>query len=518
MTRETPGTTADWLEAHIRACGDRIAYRGPEGSFSFIQLDEQARRLACGLHSLGVGPGDIVAVQLPNGLEFILSYLATGLLGAVLQTIHMPYREAEIEPLLRHGRTKILICLSSIGAFRPDASVLAMRARLPRLEAVIAVGADTAEEAIPFPQVCEMEAPVPEHHVSADHNFTLLFTSGTTAAPKGVMVPYSKFLTNATAAASELEIDAASVLLSAAPFTHLYGLFTLNLAMVTAARTTVLPTFTPTKLADALDGFRPTVLFVAPAHVATLLNEGLFTTDRLASLSVMLISGSTCPFELASAVQKLMPSGKVCQLWGMTEVQAGAFTRPGDPLSVRLSSAGRASPGTALRVANGTIPLVAGQEGELQVRGRSVFSGYLDNEEASAAAFTSDRWFRTGDLARMDRDGNISITGRLKDVINRGGIKFNPVEIEILIDQHPDVIVSAIVPAPDAILGERACCFLVPARGAEITLEDLKEWLASHKVAKSRWPEQLVLIGEMPMTATRKIKKSELRQRLGQRL
>ncbi len=221
-----------------------------------------------------------------------------------------------------------------------------------------------------------------------------------------------------------------------------------------------------------------------------------------------------CPPELANLVQDWMPDGKVLQLWGMSELQAGSFTRPGDSFSVRTTTVGRASPGTELRVSEGDQPLASGMEGELQVRGCSVFDRYLGNHHDSADAFTADRWFRTGDLARIDTDGNLQLTGRLKELINRGGIKFNPVDVEVMIDRHPSVAQCALVPMPDPILGERACRFAVLKKDAHLDLDELCQWLAQHAVAKIKWPERLELIDEMPLTPTRKVKKSELAARL----
>jgi len=158
--------------------------------------------------------------------------------------------------------------------------------------------------------------------------------------------------------------------------------------------------------------------------------------------------------------------------------------------------------------------LPADTEGELQVRGLSVFDGYLDNAQATAEAFTGDGWFRTGDLARLDAQGNLSITGRSKEVINRGGVKFNPADVEAVIAAHPAVELCAIVPMPDPVLGERACCFVVARGGAEIDLDAIRAWLARHGIAKTKWPERLEVIEEMPMTPTRKIKKAELAKRV----
>jgi non-ribosomal peptide synthetase component E (peptide arylation enzyme) len=152
----------------------------------------------------------------------------------------------------------------------------------------------------------------------------------------------------------------------------------------------------------------------------------------------------------------------------------------------------------------------AGQEGELQVRGCSVFPGYFDNAAANADAFTADGWLRTGDLAVMRETGHVRLTGRLKDIINRGGVKLNPADVEVLIDRHAAVLQSAIVPLPDPVLGERACCCVVLKPGAALDLAALCAWLAEQGVAKLKWPERLEIVGAMPMTPTRKIIKGEL--------
>jgi len=479
---------------------------------SYRDLHAQALSLAAGLRALGLKQGDIIAAQLPNSVEFLLCYLAAGYIGATLQTVHMPYRGGEVETLLAHSRAAAAVCLAQGKDGSPAEIILARR--LPHLRHVIAVGQPPAG-AIAFASLFKPPDESALPRVAASDRFLLLYTSGTTAAPKGVPVDYRGFLVNAALSAAELKIGPTSILLSAAPFTHLYGLFSVNLAFTTGAATAILPMFAPPALAAALDQCRPTGLFVAPAHMAACLNEGLLTRERLASLHFVLISGSVCPPALAHAVQERMPNGEVLQLWGMSELQAGTFTRPGDPLAARTGSAGRASPGTQLRVADGA--LAAGAEGELQVRGVSVFEGYLDNTDATAAAFTADGWFRTGDLARLDAAGNLLITGRLKDVINRGGIKFNPTDVEAIIASHAAIAQCAIVPMPDTVLGERACCFVVLKPGATVTLDQLREWLTAHEVAKIKWPERLEIIDDMPMTPTRKVKKAELAARLGRK-
>jgi cyclohexanecarboxylate-CoA ligase/acyl-CoA synthetase len=506
-------TLLDWVERLAAAAPDRVAVSIGDSRISYAQLYRRAASLASFFHELGIGGGDVVAVQLPNGLEFLTSYLAAGFVGATLQTLHMPYRAAEIEVLLRHGGAKAIICLAEMKDFAPAQLMLALRGLLPSLSTVIAVGKEAPAGALAFPEIFDRQMPRLRRPQASDR-FLLLYTSGTSAAPKGVSVPYRNYLVNARLSAAELAIDASSIVMTLAPFTHLYGLFSINLALAAGATMAILPAFTPPALAAALEATRPTLLMTAPAHMAACLQARLLTRERLASVSILQISGSVCPPELARAVQDLMPRGEVHQLWGMSELQAGAFTRPGEPAELRLAFAGRAALETTLRIAEGETPLRPGAEGELQVKGPSVFSGYLDDPEGSAAAFTKDGWFRSGDLAVMEASGHIRLTGRIKEVINRGGVKYNPVDIETVLARHPGVAQCAIVPMPDARLGEVACCFLVPRdQASPPSLAELCAFLAAQGIAKTRWPEHLEIVAELPMTPTRKVRKGELTQR-----
>jgi non-ribosomal peptide synthetase component E (peptide arylation enzyme) len=202
-------------------------------------------------------------------------------------------------------------------------------------------------------------------------------------------------------------------------------------------------------------------------------------------------------------------------MWGMTELFMGLHTRLDDAHDVRCGSVGRPAPGMELRIVDDRgNPAGDDQSGELQIRGPSVFAGYCGNAAANLDSF-HEGWFRTGDLACRDAKGNFHITGRPKDLINRGGIKINPAEIEVMIDRHPKVLQSAIVPMPDEVMGEKACAFVVTRPGECVSLQEICEWLDQNKLAKMLWPERVELIDEMPMTPTRKIIKGVLRARLG---
>ncbi len=507
-------TLPGWLARHARERPDAPALVHGERTVSWRALAARVDRLAGALHAAGVAKGEVVALQLPNTVEFVVAYLAILRLGAVASTIHMPYRATEIRALLAHGRAVAAIVLAAAKDWSPAETVLALRPELPELRTVVALGARVAgcaalDELIDAGEPLAAGAVPPP--VAADP-FLLLYTSGTTAAPKAVPHNYHTLLSNARLGAPEHGLTAADRVLSAAPFSHLFGLYSLHLAMSVGAACVLVPVFTPADLAAAVARDRPTALFAGPAHIAACRAPGLLDAHDWGSLALAVLSGSACPPELVRSLAAKLPACAVTQLWGMTETQAALYSRPTDPIDVAAAGAGRPSPGTEVRVVDAQgAPCAAGVEGELEVRGCLLFPGYFANDAANAAAFSAGGWFRSGDLATMDGAGNVAITGRIKDVINRGGIKFNPRDVEDLLDAHPAVLQSAIVPMPDPVLGERACAFVSLRPGAaEPTLAALCEYLGANGVARLKLPERLVVVAEMPLTPTRKIIKSRL--------
>lgn len=479
-------------------------------TLSFAELDERVRRVAAGFSALGIGKGDVVSIQLPNLPEYLVTYLAVTSLGGVLSTIHMPYGPREAEDLMRHARSRAVVCLGSMKDRSPAGALLPLEDGLADLDHVIAVG-DAPDGAVPFAQLASADpAPLTAPPQSTDP-FLMLFTSGTSASPKGIRADYRRFLANARVNYREKALAEDSIMMSAPPFSHLLGLYTFHLTLYAGCANLLLPAFSPPAFVDAIARGRPTHVFTAPAHVAACEQAGLLDRDKLASIEYAIISGAMAAPEIYEGFQGYLTGGKVGQLWGMTECQCGMFTRPGDGIDRASTFCGRTSEGNEARIADadGAV-LPAGEEGELQIRGCSVFDGYHENPEATASSFTDDGWFRTGDLAVMDEAGFVAITGRDKDIINRGGVKINPVDVEAAIDRHPAVVQSAIVPMTDPVLGERACCFAVLAPGQTLSLDDVTAWLEEQGVAKLKWPERLEFIDEMPLTPTRKIIKGRL--------
>ena len=507
-------TLSQWLARAASETPDAPAIIGDRQSLSYGELAGRAAALAGGLKALGLGSGDVVAVQLPNRAEYLLSYLAICAIGGVMTTLYVPCRAAEMETLLAHSNARAFIGLDEMGEFKPVQAALDLRDGIPSLEQVIVLG-DAPDGACSF---AEMASAVPhdlsDGPVAADP-FLLLYTSGTSAQPKGVPLAYQGILGNARLGVPEHGITSGDRILSAAPFGHLYALYSFHLALSAGASTVLLPAFTPPDLARTLDAEAVTVLFAAPAHVAACLGAGLLNADALSRLRLAILSGSAVAPAVARGLQERMASGHVTQLWGMTETQAGLYTRPGDSIETVAGSAGRPSPGTEVRVVGpDDAVLAAGDEGELHVRGPLLFPGYFNHPDANRDAFSGDGWFRTGDLAVVSADGNVAITGRCKDVINRGGIKYNPRDIEDLLAAHPQIDMAAIVPVPDPVLGERACCCITVAGDPAPTLEAICAYLDENGVAKVRWPERLEIFDAMPLTATRKIIKGKLIQRL----
>jgi cyclohexanecarboxylate-CoA ligase/acyl-CoA synthetase len=470
-------TLGRWLARHVRERPENRALLYQDQTWTWSGLAGKVAGIAHALAARGVARGDVVAVQLPNVPEFVFSYLAIARLGAVMCPLHMPYRGAEVRSLMSHSGARLAICLpQSIDMFEG--------------------------RGIAFSELDSPQGSVKEDETSPADPFLLLYTSGTTAAPKGVLHAYRTMLGNARLGAPEHGLIARSRILCAAPLSHLYGLYSLHCAWAVGACTVLLPAFKPDDLGFVVQTKMPTALWTAPAHVAACRAAGVFHKYDWSSLDLAIVSGSIAPPALIQFLAEKLPRCAVTQLWGMTELQAGLYTRPGDPLELSASTAGRPSPGTELRLS---------PEGELQVRGPSVFSSYLQNPLENEEAFTPDGWFRSGDLAEK-RGEYFAITGRSKDLINRGGVKINPADVEMLLDAHPKLLQSALVPMPDPVLGEKACVFVsLKKPDDEVSLQELVAYLLSKDIAKNKLPERLVIVKEMPLTPTRKIIKSRLR-------
>jgi len=507
-------TLSSWLKGNATNLSANPAIISSNGNKTYTDLSREVSRLAAGLQALGLKKGDIIAVQLPNIPEFIVSYLAIASIGGIMQTLHMPYQKSELEYLLGDSAASAVICLSQFKDSSPASTLLALANTLENSFKVISLG-PKIESALSFNELLKSTDSLINESIHPTDPFVLLYTSGTTSMPKGVPHRYNNFLSNARLCCEEYSFTQKDKLFSVAPMTHLYGLFIYNMTLSIGASSVLLPAFNVEAFIETVKTQQPTAIFAAPAHFAAGFQTGALKNSDFESVRFVCLSGSSVAPELAKQVDSLLLNGKVGQLWGMSELQAGAITRLNDSEATRCSSSGRPTPGTELKIISSDEQAVpSNTEGELLVKGLSVFSGYLNKTEESEKSFTEDGWFRTGDMAMLDDDGNLIITGRTKHLINRGGVKYNPLEIENIINLLPQVNQCAVIPVEDDVLGEKAYLFVLLNNEHQLDLEDVSDLLRTQDIAKYKWPEKLIIIENMPLTPTNKIKHEELKKHL----
>ncbi len=503
---------SDWLAQWARKAPDRPAALAPGGGLSYAELDDQVRRFARGLLAQGFRKGDVIGVQLPNVPAILVALYGIQAMGGVPALLHMPYRGGELEPLLRHVAARGVVCFAGIEGFDAAALMAEMQAKVPSLEQVIVVGGTAPAGSLAFDNLLAHEPGEIADPPGPDDPGVVMFTSGTTSAPKAVVHPYRTLVLDGVSCARGFHIDAEQTVLCAPAFTHAFGLIVLLAMLEAGATNAMMAAYAPPVLEGTLVRDEVTILFCGPAHVKGGRKAGFFGPAVCQNLRRVFIGGAVCLPEVLIGLEEACPGVRVCQTWGMTEVLDIIIGHEDAPQEVRATSIGPVFGDCSARICDPDgVELTSGDEGELEIRSPYNFWGYLDNQAANEASFRSGGWFRTGDLARIDAAGNITVTGRLKDVIMRGGIKINPLDVEELMEAHAAVLQAAMVPVPDEVLGERACLFVVLAPEAALTLDDVKEYLAGAKVAKMFWPERLAIVESMPMTPTRKVIKGRLR-------
>ena len=509
-------TVVTYIDRWAEQTPDKLAIVAPDRELTYADLRHESLKFANALLDLGLARGDVIAIQFPNHPEFIVAHIGISMMGGVMCTLHMPYRAGEMAPLMNHGQAKAVICVEGGAKYDAPATMEELKTQIPSLAHVIVVGeAGTGHHSF-SELLAGAEAKPIANPPQAEDPCILCFTSGTSAAPKGVVRTHETFTSNLRVYAPTIQLSADDRVMVAPPFTHVFGLTCATLALYTGATNVLMSLFSPELYADRLINGKPTVVFCAPAHAAATLKSGHLNDVDLSSVRDVVIAGSVCPPEVAADLERRIPNGRVGQLFGMTETILIMQTPLDAPAETRHTSTGRNTAGIESRIVDpeDDSETPTGAEGELQVRGYSILAGYLNNAEANSKAFTADGFFRTGDLGTIDADGNVVITGRVKDIINRGGVKINPTDIENLLQANPAIVLAAVVPMPDEVLGERICVFATLAPGASITFEEMTTYLAENGVAKMRWPERLEIIDEMPLTPTRKIQKGELAMRI----
>lgn len=507
-------TLCDLLDKWAVETPDRLFAADADGRrFTYREFSSVSRKFANALLDMGLRKGDIVAIQLPSSIEFLIAYFGVTRMGGVLATMHMPYEEHELHPLLGFSGAKAVICAPADDKRNLPEVMDRLRQALPDLDHVIVARGNV--DGAQFRRMADMIATGTLDDIvdppTAGDAALLCFTSGTTSAPKAVMHASETLLADARAYTRTINGAQDDHSMIAPPFSHIFGLECVNNSLCVGGSVVMLDQFTPPAFSDMLEQQKPTIVYGAPVHLAATLRAGELDGRDLSSVRHVILGGALCAPSVAREFEDHLPNGRIGILFGMTESLLVTQTDYDATPAERHGTVGRPVPGIEVRIIDidGTA-LGPGVEGELQLRGFTIMSGYVDNESANAKAFSDDGWFTCGDMAMWDAHGNIMITGRSIDVINRGGVKINPSDIEAAISEHPDVVQVALIPKPDDILGERICAVLSLRPGKFMTVEELSAFLADRKIGKTRRPEHVVIVEDMPLTPTKKIIKSQL--------
>lgn len=488
----------------------------------------RAERTAGALYGRGLRPGDVLAAQLPNSWELVVLHAATARLGVLLLPLHCAYGAREVRTLVAQAGAVALVARGSYRGRDRVGEILAVREGCGSLRHVWVVGSEgpsvTGEGAAgagSLPSAAELldEAPdpapgvLPEPPRDPQAPLMLLASSGTTSRrPKLCVHSHGGLLGNAAAVAADGGLGAGDTLLSASPLSHAFGLLSVHLALVTGGRVGLFDGWDPRRFAGALREASATTAFLVPAQlrdlVALLAEEAEAGGPSLALREVR-TGGAPVPRELAGAVRRTLGARLVVQ-WGMTEIGAGTFTRPGDPPEA-ASTIGRPVSGGEVRVVDRAGRRAGpGATGELQYRSPFLFRGYHGAPELTRAALTPDGWLRTGDLAVLHPDGSVGYRGRADELINRGGLKFSALEVEELLGDLPQLAQHAIVGRPDPRLGQRSCLLAALRDGAGLTLDEVTGHLSGKGLATYKLPEELVVVDRLPTTVTGKIARHRL--------
>lgn len=483
-----------------------------ETRLTYRELDRRADLVAANLRARGVSKGDTVSFQLPNWWEFSVLHLACLKLGAVSNPLMAIFRERELSFMLSLAETKVLVVPQRFRGFEHGAMAVSLKGKLPDLAHVFVVGGST-QGAEDFAALLAPAPPVGSTALAPDDVIQLLYTSGTTGEPKGVLHTSNTMLSNLVPFAERLALGEADVIHMPSPMAHQLGfMYGLVLPVMLGATAVLQDVFAAPEMARQIAQENATFTMGATPFLNDLTEHVAGGGGQTPSLRVFVSAGAPIPRALV-AKARLTLGTAIISAWGMSENGAVTTTKLDDPEEKATTTDGCALRGMEVRVIGPDGQLAStGTEGNLQVRGCSNFVGYLKRPDLDST--DADGWFDTGDLARMDSQGYIRIAGRSKDIIIRGGENIPVVEVENLLFRHPAVAEVVVVGYPDERLGERACAFVRLRDGAQFSFEDMTTYLGAQQMARQYIPERLEVVSELPRTPSGKVQKFRLREML----
>ncbi|MEN0012099.1 MAG: long-chain fatty acid--CoA ligase [Solirubrobacteraceae bacterium] len=482
---------------------EQVAVRLGDVALTYEQVNGAAQRVASYLQSIGVEPGDRVGVMLPNVPHFPIAYYGTLLAGGVVVPMNVLLKGREVEYYLKDSQAKALIAWAGFGA---DAKIGADAAGIPLL---VAGPDETPEGATKLEEALGTVEPIaePVQRIATD-TAVILYTSGTTGQPKGALLTHSNLMWNTEVSSQLHDLTPDDVLLGALPLFHSFGqTCVLNAATRRGATVELIPRFDPEQALQLIETRKVTKFFGVPTMFVAVLNHPNLESTDVSSLNLCVSGGSACAVEtLKQAEAKL---ARVLEGYGLSETSPVACFNHKERES-KPGSIGTPLYGVEMGVIdeNGKR-LGPGEVGEIVIRGHNVMAGYLGRPEATAEAIDEDGWFKTGDMAQYDEDGYYFIVDRKKDLVIRGGYNVYPREIEEVLYEHPAVMEAAVLGVPHDEWGEEIAAAVAAKPGQTIDADEVKAFV-KERVAAYKYPRMVVVVDELPKTATGKILKREI--------
>ncbi|MBV9487365.1 MAG: AMP-binding protein [Frankiaceae bacterium] len=498
------------LAATVDRDGDLVAVRDGEAVLTYADLDAATSSFAAALVHAGIEAGDRVSIWMPNGVRWIVAVLGLLRSGAVLVPVNTRFKGAEAADIVGRAKVKAIVTVTDF----LDTDYLAMLdgsgRDLPDLTHRIVAAGDVPDHAVAWDDFVAAATDADRAEVDRrtqslgpESPSDILFTSGTTGQPKGVVMTHGRTGQVARDWVAMTGLTAGDRYLMVNPYFHMFGFKAGILACITAGATMLPePVFDPAAVLRRIGAEQVTVLPGPPTLYQSILDAPDRDAHDLSSLRVAVTGSADIPVQLIRRVQDELPFQLVISGYGLTEAGTATSTGPDDDAAAIATTVGTARPGFELRI----------DDGEILLRGPSVMSHYLDNPAATAEVLSADGWLRTGDLGVIDAAGRLQIVGRAKDMFIVGGFNAYPAEIENALLEHADVSAVAVIGIPDERLGEVGMAFVVPADGVDLSAEQLIAW-SRDRMANYKVPRRIEVIDALPLNATGKVIKDELRER-----
>ncbi len=502
---------------------NELPSRTAPADLTYAELFEEARSFGAALVAAGIEPGDRVAIWANNCTRWVVAFLGLSQAGAVLVPINTRFKGGEAADILARTRARALVTVTDF----LDADYVAMLGTsgidLPDLTTVVVASGPIPAGAESWEGFMARAGPATRQvidrrsaELDRDDRSDILFTSGTTGIPKGVVMTHGRTLCVATDWVEMTGLSPDDRYLMVNPYFHMFGLKAGILACVASGATMLpVPVFDVDRILERVDRDQVTVLPGPPTLYQAILDHPDRSGHRLSTLRVAVTGAADIPVELVRRIHDELPFSIVITGYGLTEAGTASATSPGDDVETIAATVGRPRPGFELRIVGKDGDVGAGEAGEVALRGGSVMAGYLDDPEATETALSPEGWLRTGDLGVIDDTGCLRIVGRIKDMFIVGGFNAYPAEIENFLLRHPDIQQAAVIGIADPRLGEVGMAFVVTGPGT-VSGPDIVDWCRT-QMANYKVPRAVEIVDQLPVNATGKVMKDILRQRAGAR-